>query len=300
MTAKNRATKNRAILSLPFPTIFRILCASAALLGLVACGGGSGDASSQNLATDPAPALPGLTFGANPTAVSDGQSSTLNWSATNADACTASGDWSGIKGVSGNFNTGPLSADATYTLNCSGDGGGVMASVTVVVDTNAANATSVQLSAADAGVALNGTTTLTWSSQNATDCSASGGWSGTKALSGSEPTIPISADTTFQLNCNGPQGNALAITTVSVRVASLAWDVPTQNTDGSTLTDLASYKLYWGTQSRQYPDSLPIGDPATTETVLELAPGTYYFAITALNTAGVESSYSNELSKVIL
>ena len=202
--------------------------------------------------------------------------------------------------MSGSFDTGPLNADAAYTLNCNGNGGGVMASVTVLVDANAADTTAVQLSATDAGVAVNGTTTLTWSSQNATDCTASGGWNGTKALNGSEVTAAISADTTFQLNCNGAQGSALALTTVTVRVASLAWDVPTQNTDGSALTDLTGYTLYWGTQSRQYPDSLPIGDPATTETVLELPPGTYYFAITALNAAGVESSYSNELSKNVL
>jgi hypothetical protein len=65
--------------------------------------------------------------------VARGGSSTLSWSTTNADACIASGAWSGTKAVSGSESTGALTSTQTYTLTCSGTGGSVAKSVTVTV-----------------------------------------------------------------------------------------------------------------------------------------------------------------------
>ncbi len=65
-------------------------------------------------------------------------------------------------------------------------------------------------------------TTLTWSSANVTSCTASGSWSGGKALSGSEivfPSPPPSA--TFNLTCSGPGGSASASVTVSITPLAL-------------------------------------------------------------------------------
>jgi hypothetical protein len=39
---------------------------------------------------------------------------------------------------------------------------------------------------------------------------------------------------------------------------TLSWTAPTQNDDGSTLTDLAGYRIYWGTTSGSYPNSATI------------------------------------------
>ncbi len=79
--------------------------------------------------------------------------------------------------------------------------------------------------------------------------------------------------------------------------ASLSWTAPTTHTDGTPLTDLAGYKVHIGSASRQYDQKLDVGK-ATNYTVSNLTDGgTYYFAVTAYNTSGVESTYSNEASK---
>jgi hypothetical protein len=78
--------------------------------------------------------------------------------------------------------------------------------------------------------------------------------------------------------------------------AALTWDAPTTNVDGSPLTDLAGYKVYYGTTSGNYSTSIDVGNQ-TTYTVTGLGTGTFYFAITAYDTSGYESGYSNVGSK---
>ena len=81
--------------------------------------------------------------------------------------------------------------------------------------------------------------------------------------------------------------------------ATLTWDPPTTNADGTPLTDLSGYKLYYGTASRSYAQNVNVGN-VTTYTVNNLTDGiTYYFAVTAYDTANNESSYSNEVSKAM-
>jgi hypothetical protein len=76
----------------------------------------------------------------------------------------------------------------------------------------------------------------------------------------------------------------------------LAWDPPTNNTDGSLLTDLAGFKICWGTNSFVYTAFVDAGN-VTTGTVTGLTGGlTYYFAVRAYNTALTESSNSVELA----
>jgi hypothetical protein len=81
--------------------------------------------------------------------------------------------------------------------------------------------------------------------------------------------------------------------------ATLDWTAPTTNSDGSALTDLAGYKVYYGTASGSHPQSIDVGNVATYE-VTNLPNGfTYYFVVTAYNQSGVESDPSNEGSKAI-
>lgn len=79
---------------------------------------------------------------------------------------------------------------------------------------------------------------------------------------------------------------------------TLAWDKPDANSDGSDLTDLAGYKIYYGTSSSNYTQSIDVGQ-ITSAVISNLSPGTWCFATTAYDTAGNESNYSNEACKTI-
>ncbi len=68
--------------------------------------------------------------------------------------------------------------------------------------------------------------------------------------------------------------------------------------DRNSETDLAGYKVYYGTASGRY--GIPIAAGLQTNyTVSNLAAGTYYFAVTAINGSGVESGFSNEVSAIV-
>src|SRR5690606_34632014 len=87
---------------------------------------------------------------------------------------------------------------------------------------------------------------------------------------------------------------AITAESVGTGSATLTWTAPTLRTDGSALTDLAGYRIYWGTESGNYSSSVEIDNPGVTTYVVEnLGPGTYYFATTAVAANGQESTYSN-------
>ena len=80
----------------------------------------------------------------------------------------------------------------------------------------------------------------------------------------------------------------------------MSWLPPTQNTDGSPLTDLAGYKIYWGQSQRDYSNSVTLNNPGLASYIVEqLTSGRWYFATTSFNSHGVESAFSNEGSKTI-
>jgi len=92
--------------------------------------------------------------------------------------------------------------------------------------------------------------------------------------------------------------------TVSPQTATgsvtVSWQAPTQNTNGSTLTNLAGYDIHYGTQSSDYTTTVQVTNPSLTSYVLQnLSAGTYYFAVTAYNSDGTQSSLSPEVSTTI-
>ena len=83
---------------------------------------------------------------------------------------------------------------------------------------------------------------------------------------------------------------------------TLSWNPPTQNSDGSSLSNLAGYTLHYGTSSEDYTGSIEITNPTATSYVLSdsnFPPGTYYFAISAYNAQQVSSSLSGEISVTV-
>lgn len=87
-------------------------------------------------------------------------------------------------------------------------------------------------------------------------------------------------------------------TTSSVTVS---WVPPNSNVDGSTLTNLAGYRIYYGKTPGQYPYSLTIGSASITSAVIQsLEAATWYFAIRAVSSSGALSDFSTEASKTLL
>ena len=85
----------------------------------------------------------------------------------------------------------------------------------------------------------------------------------------------------------------LTVQAVATGSATLSWVPPTTNSDGTPLTNLVAYKIYWGSSADGYPNSVTLDNPGLTRYVVtNLVAGTWYFAATALNDAGAESAFS--------
>ncbi|MFS2004160.1 DUF3443 family protein [Duganella sp. CT11-25] len=190
-------------------------------LALSACGGGSSSSTATTAATmeaASAAATPVVSISATPTATTVGQVITLTWSVSNPSttSCTASGAWSGTLATSGTQTvTAGAAGTSFYTLTC----GAVSNTTSVVVSTPPPSPTA-SLTLAPANINTAQTTVLSWSSANATGCTASGAWSGAKASSGSVTITPTAAGNfTYSLACTGEGGTANASAALSVTAA---------------------------------------------------------------------------------
>jgi hypothetical protein len=82
--------------------------------------------------------------------------------------------------------------------------------------------------------------------------------------------------------------------------ATLSWTPPTANTDGSSLTNLAGYRVVYGRSSSTLDQTVQIANAGiSTYTVTGLTSGTWYFAVKAYNSSGAESAVSNGGQKTI-
>ncbi len=106
---------------------------------------------------------------------------------------------------------------------------------------------TVNLSLSPASVSYGGSTTLTWSSTNATSCSASGGWTGAKNLSGSEVIYNLTAPNIFVLTCENAQNSAFA--SRSIQVASPAIPIVTFSVNSLVIDYGGSTTLTWTTKN---------------------------------------------------
>jgi hypothetical protein len=81
---------------------------------------------------------------------------------------------------------------------------------------------TVTLSATPGTVATGAAAKLSWTTRDANDCAASGGWNGKKALAGDEMTAPLATQSAFSLSCSGPGGSANATVMVKVQDSAAA------------------------------------------------------------------------------
>ncbi len=81
---------------------------------------------------------------------------------------------------------------------------------------------------------------------------------------------------------------------------SITWSPPTESADGSSLNDLAGYRIHWGTQSGSHPNVLEVNNPSLSRYVIDgLVSGNYFFIISAVDTSSNESKASNEASGAV-
>jgi hypothetical protein len=192
--------------------------------------------------------MPTASLSAAPASIASGGASTLTWSSTNATSCTATGGWSGSKATSGTQSTGAITMPSSYSLTCTGTGG--TSSVSTVMVNIIPTATLV---AAPSVIASGGTSTLTWSSTNATSCTASGagaGWSGSKATSGTQSTGALTATTSYSLSCSGAGGTS-SLVTATVTISS------------GTVTLSPTIATLTVSQTQQFTATVPGGGAAT-------------------------------------
>jgi len=88
--------------------------------------------------------------------------------------------------------------------------------------------------------------------------------------------------------------------TSSTGTATLHWVVPTENTNGTALTDLAGVRIYYGTSASNLSQMVQMASTSQTSyTVSNLTAGVWYFASRAYTTTGVQSALSSVVSKSI-
>jgi hypothetical protein len=130
---------------------------------------------------------------------------------------------------------------------------------------------TVLLTATPTAITSGQASTLTWSSSNATSCTASGSWSGSKATSGTASTGALSANATYNLSCTGSGGTSSAAAAVTVSAATGGGG----GTGGCTTDGCLVQTLFHvaGPVTSPIPAN-PVVDPNSTHFVTELVNGT--------------------------
>jgi Putative Ig domain len=135
------------------------------------------------------------------------------------------------------------------------------------------------------------------------------GWASFDAATGRLSGTPTAADVGTYTNISiavtdGKETTSLGAFTITVAAlangqVTLSWTAPTENADGTPLTDLAGYKIYYGRADNDLSTVLKVGVGITTVVIEGLSSGNWYFAMSSYNTANVESQKTNAISKTI-
>lgn len=156
---------------------------------------------------------PSVNLTAYPASITLGQSSTLSWTSTYTNSCSAS--WTGSVATSGSQSVSPT-ATSYYTITCYGTNGQSVTDNATVSVNSANDNVSVNIYADDTNIDYGDSTRVRWTSSNADYCTASNGtngWSGNRGTSGSFQTGSLYGDTTYRINCyNGNDSDTASVT----------------------------------------------------------------------------------------
>jgi hypothetical protein len=145
---------------------------------------------------------------------------------------------------------------------------------------------------------------LTFSIQNKPSWTQFSATSG--ALTGTPTAADVGSYAKIQISVSdGKASTSLPAFTVTVdqiatRNVTLDWMPPTENADGSALTDLAGYRIHYGASKDQLTKTANVTNPGLTSYVVEQLPaGTWYFHMTSYSKSGVESTASGVVSTMV-
>jgi hypothetical protein len=246
----------------------------------------------------------------------DPEGRALTWSIRNkpswASFSTSSGKLSGTPTTTGSFSAIIIAATDGVTTT-SMPTFGITVSGTSSGGTNSApTITGTPSLSGKVGTAYNFTPTakdangdkLTFSIANkpswASFSTSTGALTGTPSATGTSSGITIKVTDGKASASLAPFAIAVTSGSTSTGSATLSWTPPTRNTNGTTLTNLAGYKILYGTSSSSLSKTITVSNPGLTSYVVDnLSSGTWYFAIKAYTSSGTESAASNVGSKTI-
>jgi hypothetical protein len=136
------------------------------------------------------------------------------------------------------------------------------------------------------------------------------GWSAfstsTGRLSGTPTSSQVGTYSNIKISVSDGKSSAslpafgITVADVVNGSATLSWTPPTRNTNGSALTNLAGYRIYYGTSATALNRTLQVANAGlSTYVVPNLSPATWYFVVRAYTTTGAESTASNTASKTV-
>ena len=184
------------------------LCACA---GLAGCGSASSSGSSSGKGS-----VPTITsFAANPTSITSGAGSTLNWATTGATSIVITPGTFTSTSASGSTSMSPT-ATTTYTLTATNAAGSTTSTVTVTVTVNAPSKPTISsFTASPPSITSGYSSTLSWATTGATTIAITPGTFASTSASGSTSVSPT-ATTTYTLTATNASGSTIATAQVTV------------------------------------------------------------------------------------
>lgn len=258
----------------------------------VDAGGASSSVISQTVTVNAPPAVT-ASISVSPTSAGSPGSTTVAWSSANASSVLVSGSGLNSTAATGSQIVSGLAAGTyDYTISAQGNGGPITQTATFTV--NAAATVGASISASPAAISEPGSTTITWSSANATSVSVSGSGLSSTLPSGSQSVGGLTAGNyAYTITAQGSGGPATqtATVTVSAVVPSVSGSIAASPSSGIAP---GSSTLTWTTANAT---SVSVSGPGVssvaasgTQTVAGLAPGTYTYTLLAQGNGGPVTS----------
>ena len=262
--------------------------------------------------TPPASVTAGAAYSFTPSAA-DPDNDTLGFTVANKPAWAAFDTATGrLSGTPTSQNVGTFSGIVITVSDGKTGGNASLTAFTITVNAAANRAPTISgtpTTTVTAGAAYNFQPTgadadgdaLTYSITNkpswATFNTSTGKLSGT-ATAGTYSGIVISVTDTKDTASLQPF--TITVTAPTNGSATLSWTPPTQNTDGTTINNLAGFRIQYGTSAGSLTQTIQVANPGlATYVVTDLSSGTWFFSVRSYNSGGAESASSNLVSKTI-